>query len=158
MKTCHMILTAAFVLTLAACTTMGTGVGSTPRGDLRAVISWKSMSDRDGVMTAMLSNGETYSGMFFQITSETRLDTLDPLWVGWARPWSDWAYLGPEPVTGFVTHYSGRVVANLEGPNGTHMRCDFSLSRPASGMAGGGVGTCQLPNGRTIDATFPPQP
>ena len=113
MKIFHMTLAAALVLTLAACTTMGIGVGSTPTGDLRAVISWKSMSDRDGVMTAMLSNGETYSGMYFQITSETRLDTLDPLWVGWARPWSDWAYLGPEPITGFVTHYSGRVVANL---------------------------------------------
>ena len=38
-----------------------------------------------------------------------------------------------------MTTYTGRVVANLEGPNGTHMRCRFDLMRPSSGMAGGGL-------------------
>jgi hypothetical protein len=107
-------------------------------------------------MTAMLSTGETYAGMYFQITSETRIDDLSPLWVGWARPWADWPYWGLEPGPQFITDYSGRVVANLEGPNGTHMRCRFQLIRPAAGMAGGGQGLCQLPDGAPIDATFPP--
>jgi hypothetical protein len=36
------------------------------------------------------------------------------------------------------------------------MRCHFTLARPYSGMAGGGVGQCQLPTGTIIQAQFPP--
>jgi hypothetical protein len=140
-----------FVLT--ACTTMGTGIGSSPTGNVRAVLAWKG-TDRAGTMTAMLSTGETYAGMYFQITHETRVDDLGPLWVGWVRPWPGWPYWDPGPQ--FITTYSGRVLANLEGPNGMHMRCQFQLIRPTAGMAGGGEGQCQLPNAVTIDAMFPP--
>jgi hypothetical protein len=149
------IVPVSLALGLAACTTMGTGVGSTTGGTVRAVMSWESTGGRTGTMTARLSTGETYAGMYFQITSETRVDGLGQLWVGWARPWPGWPYWGYEPGPQFITHYSGRVVANLEGPRG-HMRCSFQLIRPAAGMAGGGQGQCQLPNGETIDATFPP--
>jgi hypothetical protein len=112
-------------------------------------------------MTARLSDGQTYTGTYFQITSDTRVDELSPLWSGWDSPrWGSWWGVGPwrswEPTTGFVTTYSGRVVANLEGPNGTHMRCRLDLISPASGMAGGGQGRCQLPSGDTIDTRFPP--
>jgi hypothetical protein len=55
-----------------------------------------------------------------------------------------------------ITHYSGQVLANLQGPGG-FMRCDFRLMSPRSGMAGGGAGTCQLPTGTIINAQFPPQ-
>jgi hypothetical protein len=37
------------------------------------------------------------------------------------------------------------------------MRCQFTLASPSSGMAGGGAGQCQLPNGTVITAQFPPQ-
>jgi hypothetical protein len=36
------------------------------------------------------------------------------------------------------------------------MRCDFRLMRPSSGMAGGGMGQCQLPTGVIINAQFAP--
>jgi hypothetical protein len=36
------------------------------------------------------------------------------------------------------------------------MRCRFTLMQPSSGMAGGGTGRCQLPNGAVIQADFPP--
>ena len=55
----------------------------------------------------------------------------------------------------FITHYTGRVVANLSAPSGVHMRCNFQLASPDAGMAGGGAGQCQMPDGKTIDATFP---
>jgi hypothetical protein len=58
---------------------------------------------------------------------------------------------GPE----FVTQYTGRVVANLGTASGEHMRCKFQLVHPSDGMAGGGRGQCQMPDGKTIDATFP---
>ena len=35
------------------------------------------------------------------------------------------------------------------------MRCNFALARPISGMAGGGIGECQLPSGTIIHAQFP---
>lgn len=79
-------------------------------------------------------------------------DTLGPLWDGWYRPWHGWPYWYGSPGPQFVTHYSGRVLANLTSPDGDHMRCRFHLLHPQSGMAGGG--TCQFGAGNAIDATF----
>jgi hypothetical protein len=105
-------------------------------------------------MMAMLSNGQTYQGRFFQVTQETTVDDLSPLWVGWdgRRGWRGWGAWGPDQAT--LTTYSGRVLANLDGPAG-HMRCTFRLVRPSEGMSGGGQGRCQLPDGAMIDASFP---
>jgi hypothetical protein len=139
---------------LAACATMGTGVGTERSGDMKANFSWKSTDDRTGTLTASLSNGDTYSGQFFQVTHDTRVETLAPLWNGWASPWHGWRYWNQYPDTAFVTHYSGRVVANLADVSGEHMRCHFTLMHPQNGMSGGGAGQCQLPTGQTIDATF----
>ncbi len=177
-KTTATMIAAAAFTSLAACApTSGVGVASTPAGDLRATMTWQSNGGRAGVMTAQLSNGETYSGRYFQISHDTQVTDLDPLWVGWGPPWAGprwgggfgygwrhrgfgggwgawggWNSWGPQ--TAFVTVYSGRVVANLEGPNNTHMRCTFDLRNPSYGMPGGGMGGCQLPSGQTIDATF----
>lgn len=139
----------------AGCTTMGTGVGSTEAGADSVAFNWKSSDDVSGTLNATLAGSGTFSGQYFQITQQTRVDTLGPLWVGWHRGrhslgWGDWDY-GPS----FITHYSGRVVANLAAPDGQHMRCRFQLVHPSNGMAGGGRGQCQMPDGKTIDATFP---
>jgi hypothetical protein len=151
----------ALLFALPGCTSMGTGYGSSRSGDLRATLSWQSSDSRVGTMTAQLSTGETYSGRYFQVTQETRVDDLRPLWVGWNRRWRGWDYWGPGPWgpdwgPRFVTEYSGRVLANLQGPGDRHMRCRFQLMRPASGMSGGGEGRCQLPGGGVINTTFPP--
>jgi hypothetical protein len=140
---------------LAACTTTGIGMGASPGGAVRATFSWTAASARGGTMNAVLSTGAAYQGPFFQVTEETRIDELGPLWVGWGprRRWHGWDYWGPRQDV--ITHYSGRVLANLAGPDG-RMRCEFSLMRPSAGMAGGGEGRCQLPDGTIIDADFPP--
>ena len=140
---------------MAACTTTGTGVGNARTGDTRANFAWTSTNDRTGTLTANLSTNDTFTGQFFQITHDTRIDTLGSLWYGWPSAWHGWRYWGPQPDTAFVTHYSGRVVANLQDPAGEHMRCHFRLMHPQQGMVGGGQGECQLPSGQTIDATFP---
>ncbi len=156
MRIPHLISAVFLAAGVAACTTTGTGVGSSPTGRVQATLTWEMSGAREGTMTAMLSTGETFTGRYFQITRETRVDTLGPLWTGWATPWVGWPYWGPiDPGPQFITFYSGRVLANLQGPNGAYMRCSFTLIRPASGMAGGGQGQCQLPNGATINATFP---
>lgn len=140
---------------IAGCTTMGTGMGSVRGGDTRATFQWQSTDDRTGTMNASLSTGDQYNGQFFQVTRDTRIDTLGPLWAGWGPGWRGWRYWGPAPDTAFITHYSGRVVANLANAGGDRMRCHFQLMHPDRGMAGGGEGQCQLPSGQTIDATFP---
>jgi hypothetical protein len=143
----------------AGCTTMGTGTGSTLSGADPVSFDWKSSDSVSGTMNATAPDGKTYSGQFFQVTRNTTVDSLGPLWVGWdggwggrrgGFGWNDWD-AGPS----FVTNYTGRVVANLGAPSGEHMRCKFQLARPSSGMAGGGRGQCQMPDGKTIDATFP---
>jgi hypothetical protein len=137
------------------CTTMGTGFGSTANGTNPVHFSWQSSDDVSGKIYATLADGSVYMGRYFQVTSNTTVDTLEPLWVGWGPEWGwgGWDYWdqGPE----FVTHYSGHVVANLADPEGKHIRCKFQLVHPDSGLAGGGEGNCQLPNGKTIDASFP---
>jgi len=143
------------VILATGCTTMGTGVGSTASGANPVNFTWKSSDTESGTMNAMLSDGKTYTGRFFQITSDTTADNLGPLWAGWGPGLrrGDWGYWdsGPE----FVTHYTGRVVANLAGTKGEHMRCTFQLVHPSTGMEGGGSGQCQMPDHKTIDATFP---
>jgi hypothetical protein len=146
------------LLALAAgCTTMGTGFGSTASGADPVTFNWKSSDAVSGTMSATLAGGETYSGQFFEITKDTRVDNLGPLWAGWGPGWrggfGDFGYWDAGP--SFVTHYSGKVVANLGTPSGAHMRCNFQLTHPSEGMAGGGSGQCQMPDGKTIDATFP---
>lgn len=143
------------MLAFTGCATTGTGSGHSRNNAVTAAFQWRSTDDRTGTLTASLSNGENYSGRFFQITSESRIDDLAPLWGGWHAGWRGWDYWDRVPNDAFVTHYSGQVVANLDGPNAEHMRCRFTLIRPEAGMGGGGEGRCQLPSGKNIDATFP---
>jgi hypothetical protein len=58
--------------------------------------------------------------------SDSRIDTLGPLWHPWYPGWSGWAYWDPEPQETFVTHYSGHVVANLAGPDENACAVNFS--------------------------------
>ncbi|WP_159983193.1 hypothetical protein [Novosphingobium sp. 18050] len=152
------ILLATFV---AGCTSTGTGIGEARSAGTgpSATFTWQAQGARTGTMTAQFSDGTAYTGPFFQVTSESRSDDFGPLWSGWGRSrrggWGGgWGYWGPSQ--SFITHYSGKVLANLQGTDG-HLRCRFTLIRPSSGMAGGGLGECQLPTKAKIDATFAPQ-
>ena len=139
----------------AACVSSGRGFGETRRGGEHVDFTWTARGDHSGTMTATLASGQTLAGPYFQITQDSRIEELRPLWYGWRSAWRGWPYWGPVPQTAFVTHYTGRVVANLEGMDNLRMRCRFTLEHPASQMAGGGTGKCQLGNGQTIDAQFP---
>ena len=147
---------------VAAITGAGSGIGQAAavrlgeEGCKIAVLDWKAESAVKGQITATFANGMSYSGMLYQITSDTTVEDMGPLWIGWRGGWGGWGGWdywdnGPE----FITHYSGRVVANLKDPDGARMRCNFRLINPSRGMAGGGEGKCQLTDGHTIDATFP---
>ncbi|MCF8155869.1 MAG: hypothetical protein K9K35_07680 [Rhodoferax sp.] len=150
------------LMALNGCTFTGTGEGQMSRqgaSDQPVEFVWKSTdAGITGTMTASLP-GDVFEGRFFQITSLTKGELLDPLWVHWRRGWHDWPYWGsswspPYPTTQFITHYSGKVVATLTSQTGQRMRCRFHLSSPAMGMRGGGEGQCQLSDDRLVRAVF----
>ena len=144
-------------LALGACQTAGTGSGHVRGTNKPVAFTWQSTDSVSGNMTATFGNGRVFSGTYFQITQDTRVDSLDPLWDGWGRPYRrhSWRYWGAESRSDFMKTYSGRVLANLHADDGEHMRCRFTLISPSRGMAGGGEGRCQLSGNDTeIHAEF----
>lgn len=108
-----------------------------------------------GTMNVELPTGEYFTGRYLQITDDMTADTFGPGWMGWGPwgpGWSDWG--GGADYATFVQNYSGKVVATLFGDRKNTMRCRFQLANPPDGMAGGGVGECQVTNGDKIQAQF----
>lgn len=132
------------VVLAVGCTTTqtGTGFGSAVSGGNPVTINWTSSDSVSGSMSATLADGATYTGHYLQVTSTAKADGFG---------------FGPGPWGNGManaTLRSGQVLANLTGPDGSHMRCLFQLAHPDSGMSGGGGGLCQTPNGNTIDVTL----
>lgn len=154
-------LAAAMLMSLAAlglgaCTTMGTGTGSVSPTGAPVNFIWRGeASGSTGTMSAMVE-GQTFNGPYLQVTHEVHTQDFYPMWRGWRWGWADWYGWPPGPTVGYATVYSGHVLANLQATDGERMRCDFYLNSPSQGMTGGGQGECQLSNGHTVNAVFPP--
>jgi hypothetical protein len=162
MKKSLLAVTALAALAMTACETNSGGTGSgNVRGTRKPVaFTWQSTDNVSGDITATFGNGDVFKGTYFQITRDTRLDRLGPLWDGWGRPYerTGWRYWDRDMDRQFIKEYSGRVLANLRSDQGGHMRCRFTLISPSRGMAGGGEGRCQLSETRKeINAEFPRQ-
>lgn len=141
-------------LLLGACTTLGTGSGTASPGNQPVSFTWTS---KDGGVTGTLSatlSGAAFTGPYLEITQAVQTSQFYPMWDGWSPGWRDWGY-GFNGMEGISTHYTGKVVSNLQGPGSQRMRCRFDLNEPRSGMGGGGVGKCQVAGGASIDAAFP---
>ena len=142
------LLSHALVATLAicvtGCTTVGTGAGNLRSSHAPVVFSWQSTDSVSGSMTATLADGRSYTGPYFQITSEMRTDNLS--FGGW-RHWR-------EPSTGYTTYYSGQAMAYLKSADDSRMRCSFMLIHPARGFCGGAQGECELPDKNMIDVSL----
>lgn len=118
--------------------------------------------NQNGTMQVTLPDGETFTGRYLEVASDTDAETLDPFWgdwgVGWAGwgPWSDdyGAWVVGADVPTFVRNYSGTVIATLLGNRNGRMRCRFRLAEPEEGMTGGGVGECEVGGGGKISAEF----
>lgn len=158
----RLAMAAISVVLLAGCATAGMGGGEMSikgKAGQPVLFSWQSDNGGEsGTMVATLPTA-TYSGDFFQITSRTQVDTLSPLWDGWAAGWNDWPFwqgraIVPYNAELFVTQYSGKVLANLRNTSGQLMRCRLHLKDPPRGMTGGGEGECQIAGGTTINAEF----
>lgn len=139
---------------VAGCATSGLGEGHVeapgkPEAEGEAQFSWRADADATrGTIRAVLPDGRVFSGQFMQVTSTTVAQDLGPYWGG---PYT-WGYGGPYyDYSTFVRHYSGRVIAQLDGPSGEVMRCRFLLARPEDGPQSGGVGDCELSSGEHIE-------
>lgn len=155
--TCTVLAVTLLTATLSACTTTGAGYGNVRNGaDTRVKFAWQGEDGVSGQMTASISDGRSLAGRYFQITHDTRLDGLGPLWSGWGPESRGWPYWYTQPDPKFVQHYRDSVLANLSAADGQLMWCNLRLRQPSSGIAGGGQGVCQLPDGGTVDAMFPP--
>lgn len=144
-------------LGLCACATSGVGSGrlvspGKPESEGPVELTWRAAPDAThGTISAILPDGRTFQGDFLQVTQTTLDRDLRPYWSSWGSPWYGWGYAGAYDTVTFVRHYSGRVIAQLEGPSGEHMRCRFVLARPESGPQSGGQGECELSTGERID-------
>lgn len=162
-RTSTMTLLASSALSMLACTTVGSGNGTIEPDDVPVTFAWTSKDGGiSGIMSATIGPsrqssvvGGAFSGPFLQVTSSVCTDSFEPMWSGWGRGWNDWGYWGMFPELAFSTHYSGKVIANLQGPGAQRLRCRFHLNTPAAGMGGGGQGEYQFNAGRTVDAVFP---
>jgi hypothetical protein len=141
----------------AGCATTGFGSGRVaapgkPEAEGEASFRWRAEPDATrGTINAVLPDGRIFRGSFLQVVSTTVAQDLDPYWSAWGGPWHGWGYSGIYNDTMFVRHYTGRVIAQLTGPEGERMRCRFVLARPEDGPASGGVGDCELSSGETIE-------
>jgi len=135
-------------------------------------LSWESSDDTHGHIFATLgAGGEHFHGQYVRVTQQTEVDAIAPIVGGWGPIWSGYAWgpgvdpwywgapgvpgaYGSAYYSGFVTAYTGKVVATLFGNHGHSMRCRFTLNEPYEGLIGGGVGECQTSDGAEIDAEF----
>ena len=137
-----------------------TGAGVAPTS---VTMSYRSERfSQNGTLRATLPDGETFSGRYLEVTSDTDAETLDPFWGGWGVGWAGWGpwsddygpWIAGEDIPTFVRNYSGKVIATLIGDRGGRMRCRFRLAEPEQGMTGGGVGECEVSGGEKISAEF----
>lgn len=127
-------------------------------------IAWQGETfGNGGTMTLAMPDGEVFAGRYFEMrASATSYGFGVGPWgfggYGWGGygawgpwgPWGAWPWGGPE----LTTFYSGRVLATLFGDRGGALRCRFQLADPGGGLGGGGVGECELADGRKIVAAF----
>jgi hypothetical protein len=142
---------------LGGCATTGTGQGTLaetgkPEGAGDVAFEWRSGADTTrGTIAATLPDGRTFEGQFVQLVEDVQPEDLGQYWSDLGAPGVRWGSgYGFEPPT-TVRERTQRVVAQLQGPGGTRMRCQFDLAAPDRGPASGGFGACDLSTGETIE-------
>lgn len=125
----------ACLLVLAGCSGNMQGV---IRGDGTPVqFQYEQGMDRD-FYTAQV-DGENFSGQAIDAGASTGVGSF---------------YTGYGMATIVTTTYSGNMVAVLMGDRGSSMRCNMTYA-DSSGLTNmGGVGICQMSDGRVIDVSW----
>ena len=123
-------------------------------------MTWNSgLFGENGNMSAVMPDGERFSGKYQVVKPGLTRSTMDPAWTGDAPgdhqgqiDDSMWG-AGRDTMT-FIRTYENKAVATLKGDRGTTMLCRFDLDAGGAGMGGGGTGECQTSKGAKISAQF----
>ena len=112
-----------------------------------------------GKMSALMPDGERFSGRYTVVSPGMSRSSLDPPWTG-DEPGKNQGQIddsmwgaGRDHLT-FTKAYENKAVATLKGDRGTTMLCRFDLDAGGAGMGGGGTGECQTSKGAKISAQF----
>jgi hypothetical protein len=123
-------------------------------------MSWTSgLFGGSGTMSAVMPDGERFSGKYTVVKKEMSRGRIDPAWEGDeppdARGQIDDSMWGAARDRGaFVSAHLNKAIATLKGNRGSTMLCRFSLDAAEAGMRGGGAGSCQTSKGARITAKF----
>ena len=123
-------------------------------------MTWNSgLFGESGKISAVMPDGERFSGKYHVVGPGTTRSDLDPAWTGdepgdYQGQIDDSMWGAGRDQMAFVKTYENKAVARLRGDRGTTMMCRFNLLAGGAGMGGGGTGECQTSKGAKIAARF----
>src|SRR5262245_18515238 len=159
----------AWVLGLAMAGLAGCASGQmmgwvTKRGasDRPLNMTWTSgVWGESGKMSAVMPDGERFSGTYQVVTPGFSRATLGPGWNGEPMEATeetqgdiDDTFWGAARDRAFVERHQNKAVAVLRGARRTTIIGRFHLDAGGAGMRGGGNGECQTSRGAKISAQF----
>jgi len=87
-----------FCLIFVACTSTGVGTGMSPTGNMTASFTWEQAEPTSGTLTATVvqpdGTQQQYEGKYYQITRNSRMETITDLWQPWGVELGRLAVLG----------------------------------------------------------------
>lgn len=123
-------------------------------------MTWKSgLFGESGKMSAVMPDGERFTGKYQVVSPGATRSSLDPAWTG-DEPGKnqgqidDTMWGAGRNTMAFIKTYENKAVATLRGNRGTTMLCRFNLDAAGAGMSGGGTGECQTSKGAKVTASF----
>jgi hypothetical protein len=123
-------------------------------------MTWNSgLFGESGKMSAVMPDGERFSGKYQVVKPAMSRSSLEPAWTG-DEPGDnqgqidDSMWRAGRDAVPFSRTYESKAVATLKGDRGTTMLCRFNLGARGAGMGGGGTGECQTSKGAKITAQF----
>ncbi|MFK8012700.1 MAG: hypothetical protein AB8B80_11700 [Marinicellaceae bacterium] len=127
----------------SACTSRGTIQGISEQGSVKMDYE-QGVFDNDGQLKVMMPDGELFLGKFVQSSSS---EFADSLILNEGLKDDAWILSGSDRV-------SSQTQAQLISRRGNTMECHFQLSKPDSGIKGGGIGKCLTSNDQKVTVTF----
>jgi hypothetical protein len=123
-------------------------------------MTWNSgLFGESGKMSAVMPDGERFTGKYHVVSPGTTRSSLDPAWTG-DEPGENQGQID-DSMWGagrdhfaFTKTFENKAVATLKGDRGTTMLCRFNLDAGGAGMGGGGTGECQTSKGAKITTSF----
>ena len=123
-------------------------------------MTWQSgLFGESGKISAVMPDGERFSGTYVVVTRGTSWSKIEPAWKGEepgdAQGQIDVSMWGAaQNQEDFASTHLNKAIATLKSDRGTTMLCRFALDSGEAGMGGGGTGECQTSKGVKITAQF----